>query len=420
MKLLCILIIPIFTYAISFEELKDSMIENSIEIKSKKNDFDIAKQELKLTKSNNFPILSLNSNIENSKSFSSKTGNINNQSISSSSNYNAYSSLSLEQNLIDFGKQNNKEEINKEEIEYSKNLICLQIKENTLKLLDLYNLIIEKQFENELFKKIILLNEDLYILKNKLYISDNLNKNELLEQDIKNQSLKTNVLKNNIELSSYFKNIYSLTGINLYDQYLEPISLLERNQKDMNFIDLEVIQNNINRKRKEISLLDKEYLPDISLYSKYDIYGYESDFNSAIDNMEPNSFRIGLIMKIELFNGFKTSLKKEKTSIELNKYVKEKDFKEKELLFELKNIDFEISLQEELYLKEQKILEYSFDLKRNKKRLFDIGEISKIELLESEIFFLEKELSYRKSFDKLKYLVLKEKIILGEPLCNHS
>lgn len=64
----------------------------------------------------------------------------------------------------------------------------------------------------------------------------------------------------------------------------------------MNLLILKLFKITLIEKRKEISLLDKEYLPDISLYSKYDIYGYESDFNSAIDSMEPNSFRIGLIM----------------------------------------------------------------------------------------------------------------------------
>lgn len=408
-------------YSLSFEELKTETIKNSTALENKRQDINISKKELEITEADRYPQLKLSSDLESSKSYSIKNGNVNNQSISSANEKKSYLALSLEQNLIDFGRQNLKEEINKEDIYKSENQYLVHIKQSLLSLLDSYDFIVQKREENIVLNKMLEIKEETLKKKELMFENNNLNKQEILNQTIENKLLKNKILKNKIDMKEHIQNIFKLTFVDVSNETLEPLSLIELKDKTTNNKELAALNNEINIKIKNIDLLNKDYFPMISFYSKYDVYGSnENKFDKALNEMDPNSFRLGISLTMELFNGFKTKLNKDKISLELKQKQNELFFKEKEFKNELDNIIETIEIEKEIYIQQQKLFEHSLEKHLNNERLFKNGEIDLFSLFETKIEILNKELDFKNSFNRLKYLYLKEEqLIKGDDTCNH-
>lgn len=419
LKIFILLLFITNLYSLSFEELKTETIKNSTTLENKREDINISKKELELTEADRYPQLKLSSDLETSKSYSLKNGNVNNQSISSANEKKSYLALSLEQNLIDFGRQNIKEEMNKEDISKSENIYLVSIKQSILSLLESYTFIIEKREENIVLNKILEIKEQSLKNKETLFENNNINKQDVLNQAMENKLLKNKILRNKIDMKEHIQNIFKLTLIEVSEQQLEPLKLIEIKEKNItNNKAIEVLKNEINIKRKNIELLNKDYFPMISFYSKYDVYGSnENKFDKALNEMDPNSFRLGISLTMELFNGFKTKLNKDKISLELKQKQNELFFKEKEIKNELDNIIETIDLEKEIYEQQQKLFENALEKHLNNERLFKNGEIDLISLFETKTDLLNKELDFKNSFNRLKYLYLKEEqLIKGEDI----
>lgn len=179
-----------------------------------------------------------------------------------------------------------------------------------------------------------------------------------------------------------------------------------------------VIISKIKEKQSEILFYEKEYLPNINFYSKYDFYGYDQkNYLNSIDDLRENSYRFGVNLSINLFDGFKTSSLKQKATLELKqlqvKYDLEKDKFDSEILISNENykIDKE-NLENKL-----KNIELSTQNQINTKKLENIGEIAKIESINSNIETLYKNLEYELNKGKLAYEYTKREIYKDGEKC---
>jgi len=410
-------------YSIDFVQLKAFLEENSKQLEFKKYDIDISKKDLDIIKSENYPTISIGFNIEKSESledtlFGSSVGD---NSLVTSSLKKSYSAVNLNYNLYSFGRFDKRKEIQKYAINTNKNEYCLEKKNLTLNLLELYNNSLNYQIKIENLKKIIDKKSIIYNYKEKLFNSGNISKLEVTKSAIEVADLYSQISENKKELKSLINQIRLLTNYNFSkNENLEPL-LLQESEDEVKFentINAKTILSQIQAKKSEVLLQEKEFLPNLNLYSKYDVYGYDKDsYKTSIEDMKENSYKFGLSLSLNLFDGFKTSSEKEKTLLQLKqlqtKYDLERDNFENEIL--TINDNYELDLLN----KKNRIKALRLSQRNNEDslRLKKVGELGQLEILNSQIEEIYKKLDYKISEGKLAYEYTKKSILLGDDKC---
>ena len=410
-------------YSIDFIQLKTFLEENSKQLEFKKHDIDISKKDLDIIKSENYPTISIGFNIEKSKSLEDTLSgsSVGDNSLVTSSLKKSYGAVNLNYNLYSFGRFNKRKEIQKYTINTNKNEYCLEKKNLTLKLLETYNNSLNHQIKIENFKNIINKKSIIYNYKEKLFDSGNISKLEVTKNAIEIANLYSQITENKKELKSLINQIKLLTNYNISNnEYLEPLSLEESKDeiKFENTINAKTILSQIQAKKSEVSLQEKEFLPNLNLYSKYDVYGYDNaSYRTAIEEMKENSYKFGLSLSLNLFDGFKTSSQKEKTLLQLKqlqtKYDLERDIFKNEIL--TINDNYELDL---LNKKNRiKALRLSQMNNEDSMRLKEVGELGQVEILNSQIEEKYKELDYKLNEGKLAYEYTRRSILLEDDKC---
>ncbi len=81
----------------------------------------------------------------------------------------------------------------------------------------------------------------------------------------------------------------------------------------------------IEQKKAEITIAQRNWLPTLSLYSSYRMYGNDRDsFLNSFESLEEKNVTIGLMVKMNLFNGFSDEAKAKRLEKELEKLQIEK------------------------------------------------------------------------------------------------
>ena len=410
-------------YSIDFQELKNHMLENSKQLQIKKYDINISNENLNIAYSEAYPSISVGYNIESSESLNSDTNStsVGDNNLTNDTLKKNYSYLSLNYNLYSFGRLENKRENQKYLISVSKSEYCLEYKNLSLKLLEHYNNILDNQIKRKYLTKIIEEKNKIYKYKEKLFDSGNITKLDVTKSAIEVADLYSQIFDNQKEFKNLLNQIVFITSYPLIDQeYFKPLVILNVNLENEfeNSVNAKTIESQINAKKSEISLYEKDYLPNLNFYSKYDFYGYDKDsYKQSFDEMRENSYKFGLSLSLNVFNGFKTSSQKEKALLELKqlqtKYDLEKDDFENQILTINQNYN-----SDKLNLENKsKTLELAFLSETNSSKLKDIGELGQIEMIDSNIERLYKEIDYKLNEEKLAYEYTKKSILLEDSKC---
>ena len=410
-------------YSIDFEELKNHMLENSKQLQIKKYDVDISNEDLNIVNSDAYPSLSVGYNIENSESL---TNNINSTSVGDNNLSNdtlkkSYSYLSLNYNLYSFGRLEDKRQNQKHLITASKFEYCLEFKDLSLKLLEHYNNILNNQTKAAYLSKIIEEKNKIYKYKEKLFDSGNITRLDVTKSAIEVADLYSQISDNQKEFKNLLNQIVLITNHPLVDKvYFNPLTISNINPQNEfeNSVNAKTLESQIKAKISEVSLYEDDYLPNLNFYSKYDFYGYDKDsYQQSFDEMRENSYKFGLSLSLNIFNGFKTSSQKEKALLQLKqlqtKYDLEKDNFENQIL----TINENYKLDKLNLENKSKTLNLAFLSETNSLKLKDIGELGQIEMMNSNIEKLYKEIDYKLSEGKLAYEYTKKSILLEDAQC---
>ncbi len=422
-KIVLLLLLSILLYfnplhAMDFNHLKKLLEKNSKQLELKKYNIDISKEDINIINSENYPNINVGFNIEDSKSLNNNIStSVGEYSITSDSLKKSYSYINLNYNLYSFGRLDNKKRIQKYRAESIKYDYCKEKKDLILKLLDIYFNALNNQIKIENFQNIIKDRNNIYKLKNRLFNIGNITKIEVTKSAIEVANLYSQINDSKKELKNFYEQISFLTNYKfLKDEKLKPLMINEL-KKDMEFENSSTAKEllfQIKSKQAEILLYEKEFLPNLNFYSKYDFYGYdENSYKSSMQNMKKNSYRFGLNLSINFFDGFKTLSQKQKTILELKQLQTQYDL-------EKKKFDNEILISNQNYQMDKQNLKHklqniqlSSSNQTNIIKLENIGELGQIDILNSNIEKTDKHLDYKLNELKLAYEYTK-RIILDE------
>lgn len=410
-------------YGVDFLSLERILKENSKQLELKKYDINISKEELNIVNSEIYPNLSVGINLENTKSLedSLKSSSVGDNNLVTDTSRKSYSYVGINYNLYSFGRFDSKKRVQEYKTQAIKYSYCLEKKELSLKLLEIYSNALSYQTKIENFEKVIEKKTKIYNFKEKLHLVGNINKLEVTKTAIEIADLYSQITDYKKEMKTLIYQINFLINhkISEYER-LEPLSI-GKIDEEMSFeqsINAKMIVSEIEAKKSEVSLYEKEFFPNLNFYSKYDVYGYNQDsYRQSIEEMKENSYRFGLNLSINLFDGFKTSSLRQKAILELKqlqtKYDLERDKFEMQILTSNQNYEID-KLNQKNKIQN---LQLALINNENTQKLQNIGELGKIDDLNADIEKDYKELDYRLNEGKLAYEYTKKSILLKDDEC---
>lgn len=410
-------------YAVDFKQLQILLEENSKQLELKKYDIDISNEDMNIVNSENYPSLNVGFNIEDSKSLTDNTNStsVGDNNLVNDSLKKSYSYLNLNYNLYSFGRLDSKKKTQEYKIEAIKYEYCQEKKDLILKLLEIYSNALTYQIKIENLENIIEEKNRIYELKDRLFSIGDVTKIEVTKSAIEVADLYSQISDNKKELKSFYEQMIFLTNYNFSkNEDLEPLILnqLEGEIEFENSSNAKTLISLINSKKSEVTLYEKEFLPNLNFYSKYDFYGAsDNSYKTSIDELRENSYRFGLNLTVNLFDGFKTSSLKQKATLELKqlqtKYDLEKEKFDNEILISNQNYQMDkLNLENKLQNIQLSLLNQT-----NTKKLEEVGEIAKIESINSNIEKIYKHIDYKLNEGKLAYEYTKRKILFEGEKC---
>ncbi|MFV0562800.1 TolC family protein [Malaciobacter mytili] len=408
--------------AIDYSGLKQLLIENSKELQIKKYNIDIEKEELNIIDSQSYPSISFGFNIEKSNLLEKKitSTSVGSSSLTTDNLKKSYSYINLNYNLYSFGRIEQKKQKQKHIINVSSYEYCLTKKNLILKLLEYYyNLLNSKNRINYLLK-VLDLKSKLYKNKEKLFKNGNISKFEVSQTAIEIAELYSNINEDKKELENILNQISIFTNYNFKkDDEFESLEIAS--SKEVNFedtINAKNIISKINAKKSEIYLYEKEFLPTLDFYSKYDFYGYDShSYRTSLSALRKNSYKFGLVLSLNIFDGFKTTSLKRKTLLQLKQLQKQYEMQRDKFNYEIKTLKENFKLEKSIFQNKTKSLKLAFENTINSTKLYKQGEITKIDEINKKIENIYKQLELQKSKEKLAYESTKKLILLEDEKC---
>lgn len=420
-----ILILINYSFALDFKTLQKYTLENSRLLEIAKIDVDISKTQLDYINSEKYPTITIGVSVERSKGLNddnSSSSYVGDSSVSSSSLYKTYSYLSLNYSLFDFGRLYYKTEGQTFDIETKKNDYCIEQNNISQKLLDSYFNVRVTEIKKQYLDQILNYSNDLYQYYKRLHEVGNIQKTDVVTNAIQIANLYNDISNNN---KTYIENLEMLSNLSNFDlkttNTLDSLSIskeaINKEFEDTNLARKHL--NEIKNKQAELNLIQAQYYPQVNLFGKYDFYGYDQDsFSNSIDNFEENSYKYGLNITWQIFDGFKIESQEKKAFLELTQLNLKYEQAKIDFLTELNILNKTHRFYSKIMKKNAKALELSDENVDIALRLNNIGEIDKSMEINSIIKKLYTESEYKQAQETIAYKMMKKDIMLnGDDEC---
>jgi outer membrane protein TolC len=175
----------------------------------------------------------------------------------------------------------------------------------------------------------------------------------------------------------------------------------------------QIYQLEIEKKKAELAILQKQRLPQFGFYTNYILYGSErSNMGNAFSNLEQTNVSFGISSSLPVFDGFKNQAQRQKTELEIARLQIERDKKVAEFVNKYEKLhktahfyNLEIQNQEDLLAKVNNKLEM-IDKLDQQKLVNKTDVLSSKEELLSQKLELEKAITNKISdYKKLQIMV---------------
>lgn len=402
---------------IDFWQLLDHAMDTSATVILKKHDVEVTKANLEILKNEYYPHLSINYSHEYYHGFSRPTSaTIGGSTYPSNSDYQNSLYMDLNYELYHFGATDLKGEIAELDIDIVMSELELEKERIGKSLLDYYIEALKLQEQITFQQHTLVIHEALLSQHQRLYDVGRVAQRELTTQQISILTLQKEVAEKRLALSKVYTKIELLTSIVLrIDDVIFKIPEPKR-IKTRAFEESMLAKNlklKLEKKLQEIALLKKEYLPTLYANGEYRLYGSDNnDIQDAIQELERNNWRLGITLKWNIFDGFKTNKTIEKAKMESEKLITE--YKLEKTKFEAEVVERKIMQDAiERILREQgRMIATLSEEKEMLTRLEEAGRISHLEIDKREVERLSSELAFRlQVIDKTHQHILQELIL---------
>ena len=403
----------------SFDALLEHTLANSPSLNLTRLDVQSARNELEYQKASRYPELGINANSEYAKRYAARYNSvqIGDDSLVSQSGYGDSISLVLRQDIFKFGADELAIEAAEENIKQADLKRCSSYMDSSIKLLELYDEALGYKNKIEIYERLKDAYEMLYIYEKRLSGAGELSKTALADQAIALADTSYELSQLQLNANNALNKIYSLSGVKIPNVfYLSDLG--GANSINSDFVPFEdsVIAKGFDHElaANELSMRSQErlYYPTVSLYGRYDLYGSDrDDFSRAGKDVKRHGYRAGLTVHMSLFDGGKRAAQIKEKQINKERILSKKE--EAKLEYEKQIADLKLFLSK----KDQynKILSNSSKISKDiltmQKRLNAGNESSKIDVLNSLIASLKKELALKEHAQKASFNIKKAELL---------
>jgi outer membrane protein TolC len=328
---------------LDFDQVLKQALHNSYDLKIAQVNIGISKTGVISARSEYFPVIQARASLERLKGLQTLPGNvttIGTMVLPTGTRYQETVGLSLTHTLYDFGVRKRKLAIAKKDVQVNTSTYEQQLRDFKFSLIDAYVQALISYKSLKANEVTTLLAQDVFQMKKRLYQASVIPKTELAEEAINLAQALDNQEEARQKLA---ENLQALSG--LTRQEYEPSDIEILNFQDEALKDLpafsqqltpeaKMYEMKIKQKQDEVEFLKRQYMPQVSVYSYYNLYGYNIDHMSrALQNLGPRTVSMGLSVTLPVFDGFKNYASIKKAELEKQKLVLQRDQK----LADLKN-----------------------------------------------------------------------------------
>lgn len=403
----------------SFDALLEHTLANSPSLNLTRLDVQSARNELEYQKASRYPELGINANSEYAKRYGARYNSvqIGDDSLVSQSGYGDSVSLVLRQDIFKFGADELAIEAAEENIKQADLKRCSAYMDSSIKLLELYDEALGYKNKIEIYERLKDAYEMLYIYEKRLAGAGELSKTALADQAIALADTSYELSQLQLNANNALNKIYSLSGVKIPNVfYLSDLG--EANSINSEFVPFEdsVIAKGFDHElaANELSMksVERLYYPTVSLYGRYDLYGSDrDDFSRAGKDVKRHGYRAGLTVHMSLFDGGKRAAQIKEKQINKERILSKKEEAKLEYEKQIADLKLFLSKKDEY----DKILSNSSKISKDiltmQKRLNASNESSKIDVLNSLIASLKKELALRDHAQKASFNIKKAELM---------
>jgi outer membrane protein TolC len=401
-----------------FDTLLDALLSDSPKLKQNEIEVMIAKENIDAANAGYYPTLRFVSNLERSKKFDSlfTPSYVGDDSLTQSNGRYLSASLYFSYELYHFGATDYSIKAAEENMYAIGAAKCIKEKESVLSLLEAYSKVRSNNYQLEYYEKIQKLYTDLYIFAKRLYASGNLAKTSSMEYAKELADVVSLIANIKEEKANYLSQIAYLSGVSISENdILSPLDDNVPTNYDIPFeksASAKQLMALIAQKQAELNLKKTNYMPTVSFYARYDLYGSSSDsYNEALNDFEKNGYRFGLSFSVPLFDGLRSDSDVNIKKLELLQsrfaYDDAKRAYDKEQFM----INSQISLGQSRLDSVYDSVVSSDELVDADTSLYEVGELNKITLLNNQINQHKITLSYKEASELLAMNIKKREII---------
>ena len=402
----------------SFDALLEHTLANSPSLNLTRLDVQSARNELDYQKASRYPELGINANSEYAKRYGARYNSvqIGDDSLVSQSGYGNSVSLVLRQDIFKFGADELAIEAAEENIKQADLKRCSSYMDGSIKLLELYDEALGYKNRIEIYKRLKDAYEMLYIYEKRLSGAGELSKTALADQAIALADTSYELSQLQLNANNALNKIYSLSGVKIPNVFY--LSDLGGASSGSDFVPFEdsVIAKGFDHElaANELSMKSQErlYYPTVSLYGRYDLYGSDrDDFSRAGKDVKRHGYRAGLTVHMSLFDGGKRAAQIKEKQINKERILSKKEEARLEYEKQIADLKLFLSKKDEY----DKILSNSSKISKDiltmQKRLNAGNESSKIDVLNSLIASLKKELALKEHAQKASFNIKKAELM---------
>jgi len=320
-----------------FEEILQESIGHSYDLKISGLEVEISRQRLDEARAMFFPELSLRFITEYLANLNKEgAGTVVVDDTIISGNESAYqNSLSLYAAflLYDFGARSLKYQNAERDLRVAAFLSDQSLIDLKDRVLETYGrgLVLHKQME--VWKELVEQRKEIFGLTQRLHQAGEIGKTELGDAAIAVAEAVQTLESFGLEFARALKDLSYLTGKSYRSSSVEfsqfPDSVPPVGQVDIqNLPEIKAYEVKIEQKKAEYEIARREWLPSLTLYSSFRMYGQDpSNLAESYGDIKKQNATVGIVVDVNLFNGFRDRKKEERLQKEISKLRVEREKK---------------------------------------------------------------------------------------------
>lgn len=405
LSLVLMLSILLQAQVISYKELLESASSQSNKLKIFKSDEQIQSSNIETLYGDYYPSLALSYNTEYNRDlngFSSGSESIGDTIITDGTRYQSSLSLNLNYELYHFGTTDDSIRIAKKELDIKKLIWCEEEKKLHQNILDRYSSAIKSKIKKDLKAQMLEIRHQLYKIKQRLYVAGKYSKVDLGDEAITIIDLQRDIELSLLQYQEDLLQLSNLSHIKIDENTTQLLEIgigKEKEQTNMAFnktaLGYKYI-NQIKQKYQEISKLKNSQYPSISMYGNYYMYGTDkNNVSGSFDNIRQNSWKLGLAIRINIFEGFKYKNNSQTLKYELQRIKQERDLTAREYEYNLNTKQSKISHLKIMQEKDQDLYDKTAQKIAMIKRLRKNHQVDRASELNALLESLQRELNLK-------------------------